>query len=89
MIATPDRIPRTAHELIEALDARDPQTVPHETAAVLRMKRNGWPGPKITEFFRQKPTTTVDQLNKALGEEGDAAWAGRPIHDATVKGRVA
>ncbi|KZM69392.1 hypothetical protein [Nocardia terpenica] len=58
---------------------------PHETAAVLRMHRNGTPGFAIAETLEMKGTELVKALQSALDAEGEASRRGVPIHDARAK----
>lgn len=51
----------------------------HETAALLRMYRNGWTGPQISEVTKLSQPRVVSQLRTALSQEGEAARAGREI----------
>ncbi|OZC55086.1 hypothetical protein CH289_07795 [Rhodococcus sp. RS1C4] len=56
-----------------------------EPAAVLRMQRNGWKGPRIAEFLEMEPTTLVDELNAALTHETDSVKFNTPtISDSEV-----
>lgn len=70
-------------------DTRDPlltnPNAPHETAAVLRMQRSGWPAPRIMERFKISSQQLIHELSAALDDEGEAQRAGVPIHDATIE----
>ncbi|ASW31629.1 hypothetical protein SEA_STEPMIH_71 [Mycobacterium phage StepMih] len=57
---------------------------PHESAAVLRMHRAGYPGPVIMKTLQLKGTQLMQALNKAITDEQDAASRGRAIHDALI-----
>lgn len=56
------------------------ETSPHELPAILRMHRNGWPGPKILEHFKANPMRFQRDYYKGLGDENRAAAANRPMH---------
>ncbi|GAB4584439.1 hypothetical protein [Nocardia sp. IFM 10818] len=71
------------------LDPNDPLLTsahaPHETAAVLRMHRNGIPGFALADELGMKGTELVKALQSALDAEGEASRHGVPIHDAAIK----
>lgn len=60
----------------------DPRA-PHETAAVLRLHRAGWPAPKICGLLKISKDQLVHELNRAIDDETQAGLAKLPIHDAT------
>lgn len=55
---------------------------PHETAAVLRLQRNGWPGPEIAKLLSLRGTQLMRAMQNAMDAEGLAGRIGAPIHDA-------
>lgn len=58
---------------------------PHETNAVMRMHRGGWPGEKIMRSLRMRGRDVVISIHVAMDEEQAAYEAGRPIHDAPIE----
>lgn len=58
---------------------------PHETAAVLRMHRAGWPAPRIMEAFGISKETLMLNIRLAMEDETEAHRTGRAIHDALIK----
>jgi len=62
---------------------RSPQA-PHETAGVLRMRRNGYNGAQILKLIKLRGTRLVNQMQRAMDAEQAAHRAGRPIHDARI-----
>lgn len=66
--------------------AGDSTAPAHETAAVLRMQRSGWSGPKIAEYLNIPPLSLVDQLNAALNAETVATLdRNQVIYDTSAK----
>lgn len=63
------------------------QGAPHETAAVLRMQRAGWPAPRIQGILKMRPAQLMSALQKALDDEGEASRRGCPIHDGQPKAK--
>lgn len=58
---------------------------PHETAAVLRMQRAGYPGSSIMKTLKLRGTALMNQMQKALNEETRASGHGRDVHDSLIK----
>jgi len=57
---------------------------PHETAGVLRFHRAGHKGAEIMKLFKLRGTKLMKLMQKAMDDEGAAARANRPIHDALI-----
>lgn len=58
---------------------------PHETRAVMRMHRAGWPGGDIHKMLKLKGSQLLRGFRFAMEEEDLAHRSRRPIHDATVE----
>ncbi|AGT14322.1 hypothetical protein ADZZY_74 [Mycobacterium phage Adzzy] len=57
---------------------------PHETAAVLRIKRTGIPGPELMKLLKLKGTRLMSQIQRAMDQETEAHRRNLPIHDALI-----
>ena len=73
----------------EGWSTKDPSLLrgdaPHETRAVMRLHRAGWPGMEVTRLLKIRPTQLMHQLQLSLQEEGAAHREKRVIYDALVK----
>lgn len=69
-------------------DTGDPtlrdDTSAHETAAVLRLQRAGWPGPVIMRTLGVSLAYVMNNIAIASSDEAEAKRLGRPVHCATV-----
>ena len=58
---------------------------PHETAAVLRVHRNGHPVGRIASMLRISPAKIQGELLRGMDQEGKAAAEGLTIYDGSVE----
>lgn len=57
---------------------------PHETAALLRMQRAGYPGAVTMKLLKLRGTELMNKMQAALDAETTAAGHGRNVHDSLI-----
>lgn len=54
---------------------------PHETGALVRMTKAGWPINEVAAIFGKTTTQVKREMRKSFGEREEAERDGRPVHE--------